>query len=161
MKATRTWYKSNLISTEHTNLEIRQIYVWVITKNNMVAIVTKSNGDSQFPGGHPEKGENHIQTAQREVKEETGLDISEFISELKQFGYYLVEENNERYLQLRFILKLPYNDNEYLLSVNENLDEERPVESAQWVDLFKLPKYISWTKELEEYLNIINMVSDR
>ncbi|MDD4382434.1 MAG: NUDIX hydrolase [Candidatus Dojkabacteria bacterium] len=157
----REWYEENQIDKEHTDLEIRQIYVWLVSKNNMVAIVTKSNGDSQFPGGHPEEGESYIETAQREVKEETGLDISEFTSKLNQFGYYLVEENNQRYLQLRFILKLPEDESMYKLSVNEKSEEERPVESVRWVELFNLPNYIPWTKGLEEYLKVMNIVSEK
>ena len=139
-------------------LEVKQIYVWIISKDNMVAIVTKSNGDSQFPGGHPEKGENYIETSQREVNEESGLDISSYISELSQFGYYLVEEKGEKYLQLRFLLKLPKESQELPLFMNENSKEERPVISAQWVELLNLPNYIPWTKDLDEYKNVINLV---
>ncbi len=32
-----------------------------------------------FPKGHPEKGESTFQTAKRELKEETGLEVKEFI----------------------------------------------------------------------------------
>lgn len=158
MKATRAWYKNNQISPEHIGLEVKQIYVWIISKDNMVAIVNKSNGDSQFPGGHPEKGENYIETSQREVNEESGLDISSYISELSQFGYYLVEEEGEKYLQLRFLLKLPKESQELPLFMNENSKEERPVVSAQWVELLNLPNYIPWTKDLDEYKNVINLV---
>ena len=36
------------------------------------------------PGGHQEKFENHIESAIREVLEETGIDISPFISGIKK-----------------------------------------------------------------------------
>jgi len=161
MKATRTWCNNKRINPDHLNLEIRQIYIWLISKDNKVAIVTKSNGDSQFPGGHPEKEESHRETAQREVNEETGLDISSYISELSQFGYYLVEEDGVQYLQLRFLLKLPGNGQTFPLSVNENSDEERPVESAMWVDLLNLPNYILWTKDLVEYKDVMDLVLNK
>ena len=161
MKATRTWYENNQISPEHIDLEVKQIYVWVVSRDNMVAIVTKSNGESQFPGGHTEQGENHIETAVREVSEEAGLDISSYISELIQFGYYLVEEVGEKYLQLRFLLKLPKESQESPLFMNEKSEEERPVESAQWVSLLNLSTYIPWTKCLEEYENVIELVSSK
>lgn len=160
-KVTRTWYENNQISPEHIDLEVKQIYVWVISKDNMIAIVTKSNGDSQFPGGHPEKGENHIETAVREVNEEAGLDISSYTAELTQFGYYLVEEEGEKYLQLRYWLKLPNESLEYSLFMNEKLDEERPVISARWVDLLNLPAYIPWTEGLEEYRNVMDLVLNK
>ncbi len=161
MRATRAWYENNRISPEHIDLEVKQIYVWVISKDNMIAIVTKSNGESQFPGGHPEQDENHVETAVREVNEEMGLDISPYISKLIQFGYYLVEEAGEKYLQLRYLLKLPKESQESPLFMNEKSEEERPVVSAQWVELIKLSDYIPWTKGLEEYINVIELVSSK
>lgn len=159
MKTVRKWYENVQISPEHSSLEIRQIYVWVVSKDNMVAIVTKSNGDSQFPGGHPEKEESHLETAQREVIEEAGLDITSYISHLKFIGYYLIEENDENYLQLRYVLHLPMKSEVYPLSMNERSDEERPVVSAKWVELKKLSEYIPWVKGLKEYTDVIDLVS--
>lgn len=49
------------------------------TKNNsseLLLIKHKFGGHWSFPKGHVEKGENEFQTALREVKEETGLDIA-------------------------------------------------------------------------------------
>ena len=161
MEVVRTWYKNTQISPEHTNLEIRQIYVWIISKDNMIAIVTKKNGESQFPGGHPEQGETTIKTAQREAYEETGLDISQNISQLNQFGYYLIENESGRYLQLRYLLKLTSKSQIHPLFMNEKSDEERPVVSAQWVDLFNLPTYIPWTKNLNEYKCVMDLVLNK
>jgi len=157
----RTWFESKTILPEHIDLKIRQIYVWVVSKDNMVAIVTKDDGKSQFPGGHPEQGEKSIETALREVNEEAGLDISSYISDLKFFGYYLIEENNEKYLQLRYLLQLPMTSDMYLLSMSERSDEERPVASAQWVKLTELPDYIPWTKGLKEYEKTMNLVLNK
>jgi 8-oxo-dGTP pyrophosphatase MutT (NUDIX family) len=127
----------------------------------MIAIVTKNNGESQFPGGHPEQGENHIETSVREVNEEAGLDIVPFISKLTPFGYYLVDEEEEKYLQLRFLLRLPDDAKAFPLSVNEKSHEERPVESARWVDLLDLPNYISWTRDIKEYKNVMDLVLNK
>lgn len=160
-KFTRNWFESKEISLEHIGLEVRQIYVWVVSDDNMVVIVTKDDENSQFPGGHPEEGEDNVETALREVNEETGLDISLYISNLKFFGYYLIEENNEKYLQLRYILQLPMIAENYTLSMNERSDEKRPVASAQWVELLNLPNYIPWTKGLEEYKYVIDLVQNK
>jgi len=157
----RTWYPNYKISSEHTILEIKQIYVWVVSSDNKVAIVSKSNGQFQFPGGHPEKGESLLDTALREVYEEAGFDISPFESDIKQFGYYLIEEDGEKYLQLRLLLILKEHSDIYPLKVNEKKDEERPVQSARWVSLFDLPEYIPWTKGLEEYNKVIVAVKQK
>jgi bis(5'-nucleosidyl)-tetraphosphatase len=68
-----------------------------------------------FPKGHPEKGESPKQTAQRELKEETNLDVIRFIQESplteqyqfkssgvpisKQVQYFLAEVEGEPALQ--------------------------------------------------------------
>lgn len=43
--------------------------------NNNILIIKQLNGVVGFPKGHKEKGESDIETAIREVKEETGVDI--------------------------------------------------------------------------------------
>ncbi len=48
-------------------------------KNDIVELLLlrhRAGGHWSFPKGHVEPGENEIQTALREVREETGLDIS-------------------------------------------------------------------------------------
>ena len=48
----------------------------IISKENpeLIALLYRSREDDwSFPKGHVEKGESFIKTAQREIKEETGL----------------------------------------------------------------------------------------
>ena len=48
----------------------------IIIENNKVLLVYEKNRNFWgFPKGHMEKGENEIETALREVKEEVGLDV--------------------------------------------------------------------------------------
>ena len=48
----------------------------IIIKENKVLLILEKNGNFWgFPKGHMEEGENEIQTALREVKEEVGLDV--------------------------------------------------------------------------------------
>lgn len=42
---------------------------------NFYLIIKSHNGDVGFPKGHMEPGENELQTAIRELKEETGIDV--------------------------------------------------------------------------------------
>jgi 8-oxo-dGTP pyrophosphatase MutT (NUDIX family) len=152
------WYENTIISPDHTEAEVTQVYVWIISGDNMVAIVTKDNGDSQLPGGHPEKGEANIKTAQREVLEEIGLDISQFSDKLIQFGYYIIDRKPIDNIQVRYLLELPKKSQSYILHVNEKADETRPVNTAKWVNLYDLPDYIPWTKDLPEYKKVMKLL---
>ena len=42
---------------------------------NYYLIVKSTNGDVGFPKGHVENGESELETATRELKEETGIDV--------------------------------------------------------------------------------------
>lgn len=48
----------------------------VINKNNKILLVHHNAGHWDFPKGHVEEGETEEQTAIREVKEETNIDIT-------------------------------------------------------------------------------------
>ena len=52
------------------------VYRNIDEKYQLLLIKHKFGGHWSFPKGHVEKGENEFQTALREVKEETGLDIT-------------------------------------------------------------------------------------
>ncbi len=47
----------------------------VVFDNNKVLLIQQTEGFWAFPKGHMDEGETEIQTALREVKEETNLDI--------------------------------------------------------------------------------------
>ena len=47
----------------------------IIIEDKKVLLIKQTNGVWGFPKGHVEENETELQTAEREVKEETGLDI--------------------------------------------------------------------------------------
>lgn len=61
----------------------------VIIHNNQVLLIYQNNGFWGFPKGHVESGETEIQTALREVKEETNLDIVIDPATRYRFSYYI------------------------------------------------------------------------
>ena len=61
---------------ENMNLRKEKSCGCIIVKDNKVLLVYEKNRNFWgFPKGHVETGENEIETALREVKEEVGLDV--------------------------------------------------------------------------------------
>lgn len=67
----------------------------IYNDNNEVLIVKHNAGHWDFPKGHMEEGEDEYQTALREVKEETNLDI-ELIKEHRYEIHYSPKENVDK-----------------------------------------------------------------
>lgn len=157
-----TWIKSGTIKDEHAKLPIRQIYVWFITSDNYVVIVGRRD-KYQFPGGTPEPDESKEHTMKRELFEEAGLKLDSYKERPLFFGYYIVEGDvNPKwdvspYLLIRYLLKTDKHSTDINLSVNEREDDTNQLEDAKFVPLMDLPEHISWTKDLEEYLDVLNI----
>lgn len=65
------------------------------TGNEILYLVIKSlNGDIGFPKGHTEIGESELQTAVRELKEETGIEVSTISGFRYKIEYPLGTEKN-------------------------------------------------------------------
>ncbi len=85
------------------NVELTNMTMIINKENNQVLIQNRIKGSwtgIAFPGGHIEKGESIIDSAVREIKEETGLIVSNLeICGVKD--WYLSEEN-KRYVVFLF-----------------------------------------------------------
>ena len=149
------WHKGNKIKQKHRRLPVTQVYVWIGTADHKLVLVSPKPGRWQFPGGHPEEGEALLETAIREVFEETGLDISQKKENLRFFGYYLVEEKQggkviKRYLQVRYFLLLREMSEKVKVFVNEREDEERKVNNVGVFSLAKAYQLIPWLSTTQE-----------
>lgn len=91
-------------------------------------------GEWAFPGGHLEFGETIFETARREVKEETGLEVSEFslISVADEMRY--IKTDNKHYLNLG--VKAAYNGG------TPKVMEPEKCEKWRWFNLDNLPEKI-------------------
>ena len=74
---------NNLKEEDITEIEIR-VKVLLINSNNEI-LLGYSHNNYQFPGGHVEKGEPLIQTINREITEETGMELK--IENVEPFAY--------------------------------------------------------------------------
>ena len=159
---TSTWYNNNTINSEHTNLPVKQIYVWFTTKDDKIAIVGNGKGKFQLPGGKPEQDESRIETMRRELFEEAGIKLVDFKQEPEMFGYYLLQNdpnwpNIPKYLQLRYYIFVDRVSDEIELSVNERIDDKDQMQECRFVDLCSISDFIPWTKGLEEYERLKNI----
>ena len=84
-----------------------------------------------FPKGHMEEGENEVQTALREVKEETGLDI-DLEDDFRQSVEYYPKPNVKK----QVVYFLGHARNDHVVRQEEEIGETRwiPLEQAlAWV----------------------------
>lgn len=105
----------------------------IIFNEGKVLVVKQTSGFYGFPKGHVEIGETEKETAIREVKEETGLDIK-IISDKRYTQSYIVKENVRKDVVF-FIAKL------------ENNNEKRQVEEIEeilWIDINEVENILTY-----------------
>lgn len=107
---TMEWVTSPVIILDDNQLPVRQVYVWYLTPDGKFLLVSKDGKKWQLPGGKPGASESLVQTAVREMQEETGLSIADEVTGLTFFGYYRVTKHErdgsqEQFLQVRLYLK--------------------------------------------------------
>ena len=93
----------------------------VINNKNEVLLIHHNAGHWDFPKGHMEEGETEVQTAIREVKEETNIDVKvnekyRYTTEyspkedvMKEVVYFLAENiNNDKEAQLEEVSEVKW-----------------------------------------------------
>jgi 8-oxo-dGTP pyrophosphatase MutT (NUDIX family) len=159
MKIKSDWFTSNKIRDKHNKISIRQIYIWVVTKDKKVIIVSKDLKNWQFPGGKPKGKESLFETIERELLEETGVRLKDLKVKPEFFGYYFIQmEQNDKFLQLRYFCLSPRNSSEFELKPEENPTDPDQIIAAKFVELNRLSNHIPWTNGLEEYRIVLNLV---
>lgn len=120
----------------------------IIIENNKVLLIQQTDNAWGFPKGHVENNETEQETAIRETKEETNLDV-EIISNKKYITNYKI--NNEIDKEVIFFLAKKTSDK------IKKQDEE--IKNIKWVDLNQAFDIITYenTKDLyKEVLKDIN-----
>ena len=83
------------------NLTVKQVYGIVFSNDGRVLLRIEGN-KYKLTGGKPELNETFEETLKREYVEELNVELEECY----YLGYLLVEENNEKYVQVRMIGKI-------------------------------------------------------
>ncbi len=117
----------------------------VVFNDNKVLIIKHKYGHISFPKGHVEGNEIEEETAIREVKEETGIDI-EITSNKK---YYVQYENDNNSIE-----KVTYFIGKMIGGkLNPQLSE---ISSCYFEDENKVSDLITYDNDREMYLDVLN-----
>ena len=118
------------------NLKIRQVYGFVFTDDGR-SILRIEDNKYKLTGGKPELRESLKETLKREYIEELNVELKD----IYYLGYLLVEENNEKYAQVRMIAKVK--------NINENHIDPATGEmyGRKLVDINNVKKYLNYSDE--------------
>jgi 8-oxo-dGTP diphosphatase len=91
-----------------------------------------------IPGGHIEKNEEPFEAAERELKEETHLDLDP-----EKFVYIGKHKNEKKRDKINYIFATEYTG-------NKEIKADSDAEYLEWIDVNKMPKLL-WKNE--KYIN--------
>ena len=99
----------------------------IIIENNKVLLIQQKKGNWGFPKGRVEKNETECETAIREVKEETNLDVK-------------IEDVNKKYVDSYFAKQNEFKEVVFFLAKRiggEIKPQENEIKKVEWVDLIE------------------------
>ena len=117
----------------------------IIIKDNKVLLVyEKRRNFWGFPKGHMEDGENEIETALREVKEEVGLDVEINIEKRYVLNYIIREE-----IDKTTVLYLATPKNEKIIM------QESEIENVRWCNFDEALNVLTFDNWKEMFKEVI------
>ena len=116
----------------------------VIIEKNKVLLIQQTEGHWGFPKGHVEIGETEIETAMREVKEETNLDVE--INENKRYTIEYITDKGTLKQVVLFIAKKINGDERC---------QESEIKSMKWMTFEDAIKTITYDNTRELFSKIL------
>ena len=121
----------------------------IIIYNNQVLMVKQQKGFWGFPKGHVEDGETEVETAIREVKEETNVDI--VVDENLRFvNHYITDKNVDK--TVIFFVAHPI-DNLNIIA------QEAEIKEIEWVDIDLVEDKLTFDNTKEMWRNVYTKIS--
>jgi 8-oxo-dGTP pyrophosphatase MutT (NUDIX family) len=105
-----------------------------------LAVIRVRDDVLALPKGHPEKGESMKAAAQREVREETGLDAT-LVEKLGDIRYWYARDGDRVLKVVSFFL--------FRYRSGRLADHDHEVEEALWIPLEEAPKRLAYSSEKE------------
>lgn len=117
----------------------------IINKLGEVLIVLNDTGSWQFPKGTVEKGERYLDTALREIKEETGLSDLELIKKLPKYTRLLVDKDKKVMRDIHYFL---------FRTLKRDVKSMTEVKGIKWLPLNKVKEKLTYPKDKEFFEKI-------
>lgn len=117
----------------------------VFNEKDEVLIIQQNSGIYGFPKGHMEVGENEIQTAIRETKEETNADI-DIVPEKRFYISYMKDENIRKEV-VYFVA--------YILNESDIHPQENELQKVMWVSKNDVVNILSFDNLKELWLKVL------
>jgi len=143
------------LSDDFSGLQnVSQVYGIILNQNTkMMRIVQLKSGAWTLPGGSIENGETFVDTLNREIKEETNLDLIQ--STIKPLFFQNAYSKNERgeyeysETQVRY-LAIAKVDKEF-----ESDPDDGDVVANRWIEIKDLEEYINWGETTKMIIEIL------
>lgn len=118
----------------------------VILNDNRVLLVYNHSTDSwTYPKGHVNKGESFMETALREISEETNLDDLDYVSELPVYERPTRQKKNKIKVIHMFMFR----------SASDKVQSNTAsISEVKWVPIEEVAKYFSYDEEVKFFEKI-------
>ena len=126
----------------------------VVNKKRQVLVVSQHGTSWSLPKGHIENGEEPLETAKREIEEESGITDLKFIKILKSYKRFKISlDGGEDQSEIKTIFMFLFSTIQEELSPK---DPENP--EARWVNKAQVARLLTHKKDKEFFLKIINQI---
>jgi len=116
-----------------------------------LAVVRVRDEILALPKGHPEEGESMKEAAQREVREETGLEAT-LVEKLGDIRYWYARDGDRVLKVVSFFL--------FRYRSGRLADHDHEVEEALWIPLEDAPKRLAYRGEKEMAETALSRLAD-
>ena len=111
----------------------------VINDKQEVVIVNQNHDSYSLPKGHVDQGENYLETAKREIYEETGIESMEYVKDLGSYSRYRIGlDGSDDKSEMKTIFIFLFRTNQVNLVP---IDPNNPF--ALWVNHSRVHEYLT------------------